>query len=66
MSIVELISGDKRTIAPLLVAKGVFIQKRWFQGIECGDLAIAVFNIAYVNYSLLFVASALRTSYKAF
>jgi hypothetical protein len=55
MSVVKAISGDGKTIAPLLVAKGVLIQKRWFQGIECGNLAITVSNTAYVNDILSFL-----------
>ena len=55
MSIVESISGDGRAIAPLLVAKGVLIQERWFKGIECGDIAIAVSDTAYVNDILSFL-----------
>ena len=55
MSVVESISGDGRAIAPLLVAKGVLIQERWFKGIECGDIAIAVSDTAYVNDILSFL-----------
>ena len=54
ISIVEAISAGFTVIAPLIIIKGVIIQRRWFHDLKEGDIAIGVSDSGYSNDILSF------------
>jgi hypothetical protein len=54
ISIVEAISANGVTIAPLIIIKGAVIQARWFSDFQDGDIAVGVSDSGYSNDLLSF------------
>jgi hypothetical protein len=49
------ISASRRSIALLVITKGVVIQERWFAELELGDITIGIFESGYSNNTLSFL-----------
>ena len=54
ITVVEAVSASRATISPLIIIKGVVIQKRWFTEIRDNHLAIITLDLGYSNDVLSF------------